>query len=341
MTYVTYFGFWFEIPLLRMHSQLKSLTNQSFTKPTTLPMPPNHIQNARSRSWCYTLNNYTDAVLDHLSAVTSTYHCYGLESAPTTGTKHVQGYIHFENCKSFNSVKRILGSSPHLERAKGSAADNRKYCSKDGDFHEFGTIPAQGRRNDLTRLKSELVGHNSLRGVLANDYNLQCVRYAEKWLTYNELPRSLTPEQRDVTWIYGPTGTGKSRWAFDCTDTNDTYVACGTAQWWDGYDGQSCVILDDFRGSFCKFSILLKILDLYAYRVQIKGGFRQLRASRFIITSSKLPHECYESVTDDSMDQLYRRITLVLHKPTLESNAISCKDTCRTVTQFTDQSQYK
>lgn len=44
----------------------------------------------------------------------------------------------------------------YLALAKGSAAQNRVYCSKGGDFVELGEIPRQGKRNDIVAFRDSI-----------------------------------------------------------------------------------------------------------------------------------------------------------------------------------------
>ena len=92
------------------------------------------------------MNNYSDEdvarITNRLSdAARVKYAVYGFEVAPTTGTCHLQGYISFKLQKNLAAVKRFLGSnSVHIEVAIGNAEENRVYCIKDGDFHEYGEL---------------------------------------------------------------------------------------------------------------------------------------------------------------------------------------------------------
>lgn len=112
---------------------------------------------SQSQSWCFTVPNYTDAVLQSLrdlvgSPAGVSYLVFGREEAPTTGLRHLQGYIRFDSRKRFSSVRSLLPQC-HLTSARGSPQQNRNYCIKDGDFEEFGVPPVvqQGRRTDIDR----------------------------------------------------------------------------------------------------------------------------------------------------------------------------------------------
>ncbi len=59
-----------------------------------------------------------------------------------------------------------------------------------------------------------------------------------------------------------------------------------------------------------KFQYLLKLLDRYPFRVEVKGGFRQFRSDLIIITCPKPPEECYMEAGED-IDQLLRRIDTI------------------------------
>lgn len=111
-----------------------------------------------SKGWCFTCfyngEHEHDVALLHLQLLSDSPDCeyivVGRESCPTTGRTHFQGYVYFSRRLALSSVRNLLPQS-HLSRARGSAADNRRYCTKDGDFEEFGTPPAHepGKRSDI------------------------------------------------------------------------------------------------------------------------------------------------------------------------------------------------
>lgn len=100
-----------------------------------------------SASFCFTLNNYTDIDEDKLKELYESknfkYMVYGYEEAPTTKTKHLQGFfitsksIEFKTClawfKKDENLKRV-----HLEACKGTNEENYKYCTKDNNYKEYG-----------------------------------------------------------------------------------------------------------------------------------------------------------------------------------------------------------
>lgn len=116
-----------------------------------------HVSNQGTR-WCFTLNNYSAEELTNLQQLFRDttkvkYGCYGLETAPGTGTPHVQGYVVCCTNKRLRGIKRLLGARVHCELARGSHAQNREYCSKEGGtFFESGSYGQQGRRTDLEAL---------------------------------------------------------------------------------------------------------------------------------------------------------------------------------------------
>jgi hypothetical protein len=75
---------------------------------------------------------------------------FGREIAPTTGTPHLQGYVHFERTKRLSGVRVLFPHGTHLEPRRGTPEQAADYCKKDGDFEERGVLPAQGRRTDIT-----------------------------------------------------------------------------------------------------------------------------------------------------------------------------------------------
>lgn len=114
-------------------------------------------QGSRAKRWVFTLLNWTQ---DELTAICDAarehgeYLVVGRETAPTTGTPHLQGYIEWRAACRFQTCKNRLGSNRVSVRiARADATKNRTYCTKEGDFEEIGECPTtgQGRRTDLER----------------------------------------------------------------------------------------------------------------------------------------------------------------------------------------------
>ena len=92
------------------------------------------------RRWAFTLNNYDEnepwrKVEELPEQKTTKYLVVGREVAPNTGTRHLQGYIEYFNCRSFTGMTRHLHSifegNPHVEVAHSSLNDNYVYCTKE------------------------------------------------------------------------------------------------------------------------------------------------------------------------------------------------------------------
>jgi len=85
-------------------------------------------------------------------------------------------------------------------------------------------------------------------------------------------------------------------------------VSGKSLKWFDGYDAHPDIIVDDFRRDFCTFHELLRILDRYPFRVETKGGSRQLLAKNTVITCPWKPDIIYQSRSQEDIGQLLRRI---------------------------------
>lgn len=257
----------------------------------------------RSRAYVYTLNNFTFEETLYYQAIPCKFHVYGEEKGEK-GTPHLQGYIYFENARYFNSVCKLLKRA-HVAVARGDAQQNVDYCLKQGGKNFVnGDIPSKGKRSDIEFVKKALADGRPIKYIVDNTDSLQALKYAESAIKYTEIVRDFMPK---VYWFYGPTGSGKSREAASMCP--EAYYTTDTNQWWDGYDAHSEVIIDDFRADFCKFHVLLKLLDRYPFRVAVKGGFRQFLAKTIIITTPHHPTETFK--TREDIDQLLRRIFLI------------------------------
>lgn len=262
---------------------------------------------SEGKFWCFTLNNYTNEEEEFLKLINCEYLVYGKEVGEC-GTPHLQGYIEFSSNRKLNRLKREISERAHWERRRGNKEQAAYYCKKDGDVFEKGTISTsnQGRRNDLEEVSQMVREGKGMKDIVEVCSSFQSMRFAENLLKYKEAKRNWKPE---VKWYYGETGTGKTKRAME--ETNDPYISGKNLKWWEGYDAHEDVIIDDFRRDFCTFHELLRILDRYEYRVEVKGGSRQLLAKRIIITSCHHPRDVYD--TREDIGQLIRRIDEIIN----------------------------
>lgn len=259
------------------------------------------------RPWCFTINNWTDDDWERLQQLPVKYAIkyliYGKEICPTTGTPHLQGYVAFESPILFSSVRKKLPRA-RLIPAKGEAKANRVYCSKSNDFVEYGDMPQQGKRNDIDTIRDLIKEGAGMEQIVDKATSYQSMKTGEMLLKYKEKKRDFKPI---VKWYYGATGTGKTRTANEENEGKRIYTAMETSRWFDGYDAHEVLIIDDMRRDFIKFHNLLKLLDRYEFRIETKGGSRQMLAKVIIITCPIHPAVMWEAQGED-IAQLIRRI---------------------------------
>ena len=103
------------------------------------PFSMNNL-NERSRAFVFTTNNPSSRNTPVLETLGAKYLIYGRETAPVTGTPHLQGYVYFSNARTLRTVVAKLPGS-HVAVARGSCKQNYEYCTKAGDYDEYGEKP--------------------------------------------------------------------------------------------------------------------------------------------------------------------------------------------------------
>lgn len=117
------------------------------------------------------------------------------------------------------------------------------------------------------------------------------------------------PMERQCTVLWGRTGTGKSRRAWEEAGF-DAYTKDPRTKWWDGYRNQENVVIDEFRGVI-DVSHLLRWLDRYPVNVEVKGSSRPLKANKFWITSNLDPRSWYPELDPETLEALLRRLNII------------------------------
>jgi len=277
------------------------------------------MSNPQAKNWCLTLNNYTEDEYSNLINVLEDQGHYWIAGREVGegGTPHLQCFVSFKGRKYFNAVRHLLGSRFHCEIARGTALQNRRYCSKDGDFREGGEPPQEGRkkrdRDDLARAFRLAVG-GGVQGITEFSEDNPGTWY---FSGHNLLRNSLTlmvPVERpeiNVKWLYGAPGVGKSREAH--AKLPDAYIKEPRTKWWNGYINQKTVIIDDFGPGGIDINHLLRWFDRYKCLVENKGGMLPLVADTFIVTSNFEPSGIFKwgDELHPQLPALMRRIELI------------------------------
>lgn len=282
---------------------------------------------AKATRFCFTLNNYKDSdvqILEGDLSGTFTYWCFGKEVGEML-TPHLQGYFEFPNAQRMRisaakSRWDALGlSSAHLAIAKGTAQHNIDYCSKEGQFHEGGTRPkGKGKRTDLD-VVCDAIANGSSMPQLIESFPSQVVKFRGgiEFLIQAQQPRRRF--KTEVWWLYGPTGSGKSRWAWSQDEMS--YMKVSSHKWWNGYIGQESVIIDDYRPSKeMPFNFMLNLFDRYPLSVETKGGMVEFLAKRIYVTSPfSVEETCNQLdwIGVEQRAQLIRRVDHVIRFPQL------------------------
>lgn len=252
------------------------------------------MSSIRSRDWCFTVNNYSDADIETIQGLSSlvVYSIVGKEVAGT-GTPHLQGYLYFSDAKSFQKIQKLLPKGTHIEKAKGTPTQASEYCKKEGDFFEYGALPEkQGKRTDLDIVREMVSQGKTMNDVIDVAKNFQAIRTAEVLMKYREPKRNWKPT---VTWIFGPSGCGKTKMAHELHP--DLYRKTNSSgKWFDGYDAHKHVLIDDVKETTREYySFLLELLDRYEMRVETKGSSRQFVATDVLLTSIWSPEQLFGS----------------------------------------------
>lgn len=226
------------------------------------------------------------------------------------GTPHLQGFIRFENAKSFAAVKKLLGIRYHIESQRGSCEQAIDYCKKEGNFEEVGVVPLtpkeKGSKNKKRYERAwELAKSGDIEEIDA-DIRIKCYSVLLKIRgDYRGCPSSIDELRNE--WYWGATGTGKSRKA---RKENPGAFIKNLNKWWCRYKGEDVVIIEEWSPNHECLASYLKIwCDHYAFRGEIKGSSMMLRPRKIIVTSNYHPNECFSRSGD--LEPILRRFRIV------------------------------
>lgn len=241
------------------------------------------------------------------------YFICGTETCPDTNRIHWQCFIQMKRPTRPGGILKILGvtkSDWHIEPMHGTVQQASDYCKKNGQFYEIGTAKTQGQRTDLEAIAADLVsGETTLDEVMENHPTTYC-KYRNgirdlAGLGLKKKSKQFRHIETHVLW--GDAGVGKTRQAVERCD--DDYFILTKSKWWDGYNGEANIIIDDFYG-WTEYHRILRWLDGYQLRLPVKGSFTYAMWDKVFITSNKPPEEWYSVGLTPA---LKRRLTTITY----------------------------
>jgi len=287
--------------------------------PANAPAHPYGDDNATAdgkfRNWIFVWNNYPADYRLHLDGVNCRYLIAGEELAPTTGTPHLQGFVVFTNAIRQRTVRERFPGC-HVLVARASVAQNEQYCRK--------TRPDDLVANEVVYERGDKPMSSAEKGAMEQ------ARYQNAWdfaktgdiesidadirvRLYSSIRRIEKDYMPDVArldapcgiWIYGISGAGKSRAVLDAFPN---LYPKPRNNWWDGYQREDVVLLDDVD----KFDVALggKLkhwADCYPFIGENKGGSLKIRPKKFFVTSQYTIEEIWSD--QETREALNRRFT--------------------------------
>lgn len=245
------------------------------------------------------------------------YLAYAHEIAPSTGKDHWQGYAYAKQPQTFTAWCKMFPGA-HIEQMRSTFAKNEKYCSKEGQLIEHGTLPKQGERSDLNTMKVHLdAGKRPLEIADVEDGMFSVVARHHKFAeTYFQYKRAKTlAHDRTAPDVYvriGPPGTGKTKWMDDTYGIGNWVTAPdNNGHWFDGCD-HDVILFDDVEaGAIPTTSLFKRLTDRYPIKVPVKGGFITWKPRVICFTSNSHPKEWWPGISEFNLQAIERRITSI------------------------------
>lgn len=259
-----------------------------------------------AKHWCFT--SYAETVVYDESKML--YLLFGVESCPKTGRRHLQGFVSFKNRTTLVSAKKALNDpSAHLEiKSRNSTIQEATdYCKKEGNFEEHGVMPDE-QTVGLTAANQKRKFDYEEADRLAREGNYEEISSELRIKHWSNLVkiREYETRKRDVSdipsgsicglWLFGAPGLGKSYFARDfCRQRGLAYYVKAKNKWWDGYQDEPVVIIEDLDDFDAKHMgpKIKEWADEYPFPAETKGGSIKIRPKLLVITTNYDFHELW------------------------------------------------
>jgi len=267
------------------------------------------------RWYVFTLNNPKHLLVEQRWGDAVVHSAYQLEVGEE-GVPHYQGILHLKNPMRPAALHKLAG----LKRAwfgvmGGTWQQALAYATKTDDTYVDGpwfwpseaavrgtggaAKPGQGARNDLNQV-ADLIKDGASLMQIADQHTTTYIKFnrgiqATKLLLSSSETRA---GQLDSILYLGPSGTGKSRRLLEECPPGPDWYWVEPGKWFDNYDGQGGLVLNDVRDTWMPLNSFLRLVDAYPLMVETKGGQVTMKATKFRMSSNVHPISWYQGVKE-------------------------------------------
>lgn len=241
-----------------------------------------------------------------------------LEIGEKTGKQHFQLYIHMINPCKLSKIRNLLSlgkgeNSGAIFTQKGTNNQVLDYVFKsktavNGTKFQYGNMCVQGCRTDLETIKRAIDNGKSLKYIRNNFYS-QYIRYRKSFKAHRQAYlKENSYEFRNVSTrcLIGDSRTGKTRDALYIKSEDGKWIynknvykldhSNSSNVWFDDYDGEKILLINDFYGNMIPYGQLLNLLEGHHTRLEVKGGKTYALWDEVIITSNRRPEYWYRNI---------------------------------------------
>ena len=293
--------------------------------------------NTQSRNWALVINNPKDCGLDH-NAIIAILHMFCpdyfslADEIAETGTFHTHVFLYSHSPIRFSTVKNRFPTA-HIEKAYGTAKENRDYIRKegkwaedrkaetsvDGSFIEWGTLPQEGEEKNprmyklLQNVKDGLTTMDIINESPSLAFKVRDIDTLRQTCLYDRFRR----ENRsiEVRYLYGASGSGKTRSIFANHPIEDIcritdYGRNGVR--FDAYTGQDVLVFEEFSSQI-PIEDMLNFLDIYPINLPARYHDRVACYTKVYITSN-LPISAQYAFVQSHSPETWRAFLRRIHR---------------------------
>lgn len=235
------------------------------------------------------------------------------------GKWHGHYYVYYKNARTWKQLKQYFGDKAHIEipHSNSGAIDyimgRGEHANSKSNMIERGTMPCDNGKH-ISVQKALSMTHEEMKEL--DDHKEVLTIMKVRNLMSDGIDLDNWHKDIKVTYIYGPSGVGKSTLARSMLIKEGfrrAHIIKYESTFYHGVEnGMGAAIYDDFRDSHMKPSEFINLIDYNRHYMNVKGGTILNNLERIIITSVQHPESLYSGINDEEpKKQWLRRMEVI------------------------------